>query len=479
MEDFIAQRKDKVKELTDKHIDPYGHRFARTGSLQYYQDNYREGEEISVAGRIMTYRGHGKTAFCDLHDQTGKLQIYIRQDKIGEQKLREFKLVDIGDILGVKGTLFKTRTGEITVVVSYFAILSKAIRPLPEKWHGLRDVEMRYRQRYLDLLSNKKARDLFVQRFKIISAIRTHLDNKGFVEVETPMMQPLPGGAAARPFITHHTALDIDLYLRIAPELYLKRLLVGGMEKIYEINRSFRNEGISRIHNPEFTMLEVYAAYEDYLYMMDLTEKIISGVASRVRGGLKVKISDTVEIDFSPPWKRLSMLESIKIHTGIDIGRAPETKYREIASQLGVETSDGIRPAKVIQEIFDTVVEEKLIQPTFITDYPLELCPLSKASPDKPGCAERFELFINGMEIANAYSELNDPEEQLRRFRDQIDNDPEGMRRIDEDFIKALEYGMPPAGGLGIGIDRLVMVLTGAASIREVILFPQLKPVDE
>lgn len=479
MEDLIAQRREKLKELRDKHIDPYGHRFARTGSLEYYLEHYRENQEVSVAGRMMTIRGHGKTAFGDLHDETGKIQFYVRQDRIGEQKLQVFKQVDIGDILGIKGTLFKTRTGEITILISDFNILSKAMRPLPEKWHGLRDVEMRYRQRYLDLLVNKEVRDLFIKRFKIISAIRAYLDNQGFVEVETPMMQQLPGGAAARPFITHHTALDIDLYLRIAPELYLKRLLVGGMEKIYEINRNFRNEGISRIHNPEFTMLEVYAAYEDYLYMMDLTEKMISDVAAGVMGGFKVKINDTIEIDFSPPWKRLSMTDAIKVHTGIDIAREPEDKYPAIARKLGVETANGIRPAVVIQEIFDTVVEGKLIQPTFITDYPLELCPLSKARPDKPDCAERFELFVNGMEVANAYSELNDPAEQYRRFQEQIDNNPEMLRRIDEDFVKALEYGMPPAGGLGIGIDRLVMLITGVASIREVILFPQLKPVNE
>lgn len=465
MEDLVKERMQKMDELRTRGINPYGQRFERTAPIKHYIEHYQEGLEASVAGRLMSYRGHGKAIFCDLHDWTGKIQIYIKEDKIGEERFNIFKYVDIGDILGIKGTLFKTHTGEITILVLDFIFLSKALRPLPEKWHGLKDVELRYRQRYLDLLVNKDVKDIFIKRSRIITAIRNFLDGHGFIEVETPMMQDLPGGAIARPFITHHTALDIDLYLRIAPELYLKRLLVGGFEKVYEINKNFRNEGISRVHNPEFTMLEVYAAYEDYLYMMELTEELITEVAKQIG------------VDIPRPWRRLSIYEAIKIYTGVDLINEPKTRYAEIAKGLGVEIKNGAKPSDIVDEIFKAGVEKKLIQPTFITDYPIELCPLSKAKPQDPGSAERFELFINGMEIANAYSELNDPIEQRRRFQEQLAEDPTGIRRLDEDFLRALEYGMPPAGGLGIGIDRLVMVLCGVDNVREVILFPQLRPV--
>lgn len=477
MEDIFLQRKQKLEGLAACNVNPYGQRYIRTGSIKYYIEDYREGLEVSVSGRIMMYRGHGKAVFCDLVDWSGKIQIYAREDKLGNEKFKIFKHIDIGDIIGVKGTLFKTHTGEITVVVIDFVFLSKSLRTLPEKWHGLKDVELRYRQRYLDLLSNKEAKEIFIKRFKIISSMRRFLDELGFIEVETPMMQQLPGGAAARPFVTHHTALDIDLYLRIAPELYLKRLLVGGFEKIYEINRNFRNEGISRVHNPEFTMIEVYAAFEDYIYMMELTERMIGKIAEQILGGLKIKNENGAEIDLTPPWKRISILESIKLHTGIDMQNDNKEKYRNIAEKLGIEIESGATPAKIIDEIFKEVVEKKLIQPTFITDYPISLCPLSKAKSDAPLYAERFELFINGMEIANAYSELNDPIEQRKRFIEQLSDDPTGAKRIDEDFVEALEHGMPPAGGLGIGIDRLVMIFCGVDSIREVILFPQLKPL--
>lgn len=479
MDDLILQRKNKLEELAARNIEPYGRKFVSTGAVKQYIDNYKEGEEVSVRGRLMTYRGHGKAVFCDLHDFTGKIQIYIREDKVGKERFGEFKCIDIGDIIGVKGGLFKTHTGEITVFVSDFTILSKALRPLPEKWHGLKDVEIRYRQRYLDLISNKEAREIFVKRIKIISGIRNFLDNHGFLEVETPMMQNLPGGAAAKPFITHHTALGVDLYLRIAPELYLKRLLVGGFEKVYEINRNFRNEGISRVHNPEFTMLEVYAAYEDCAYMMDLTQKLITDIIQRLNGGMKIKIGEGPDIDFVPPWRKMTVFEAVKEYAGVDLSAEPKENYSAIAKKLGVAIEKDARPMEILDEIFKVHVEKKLVQPTFITDYPIEMCPLAKARKDMPQFAERFELFINCMEVANAYSELNDPTEQHKRFVAQLRAEHASVRNVDEDYVHALEYGMPPAGGLGIGIDRLVMVLSGVDSIREVILFPQLKPVVE
>lgn len=476
MDDLIQQRKAKLQELKDRNIDPYGMKFVSSGQIKQYVENYKEGEEVSVRGRLITYRGHGKAIFCDIRDFSDKIQIYVREDKLGKDKFIIFKCIDIGDIIGVKGTIFKTHTGEITIIVFDFVVLSKALRPLPEKWHGLKDIEIRYRHRYLDLLSNKQARDIFVKRTKIISGIRNYLDNGGFLEVETPMMQQLPGGAAAKPFVTHHTALGIDLYLRIAPELYLKRLLVGGFEKVYEINRNFRNEGISRVHNPEFTMLEVYAAYENCEYMMDLTEKMITDIAKEVNGGLKIIINEGTEIDLSLPWKKQTIFGSIKEYAGVDLADEPVENYSAIAKKLNVNIEKNTKPIDILDEIFKEYVEKKLIQPIFITHYPIEMCPLAKARTDDPKFADRFELFINGMEIANAYSELNDPAEQHKRFVEQLGTGHASSRNIDEDYVYALEHGMPPAGGLGIGIDRLVMLLTGVDSIREVILFPQLKP---
>jgi len=476
MEDFIELRKQKLQALKDKNIDPYGGKFVRTGNIKQYVDNFSENTEVSVAGRLMTYRGHGKAVFCDIHDFTGKIQIYVRKDKIGDEQFEVFKCVDIGDILGVKGAIFKTHTGEITILVTEFTVLSKALRTLPEKWHGLQDIETRYRQRYLDLISNKEVRDIFVKRAKIISTMRRLLDGDGFVEVETPMMQSLPGGANAKPFITHHSALDIDLYLRIAPELFLKRLLVGGFERVYEINRNFRNEGISRVHNPEFTMLEVYAAFENCEYMMNLTEHLITTIAKEVTGEMKVRHEGDVEVDFSTPWKRETFYGIIKSHAGVDLSNEPKENYPAIAKKLNVHLEKDFSAMDILDEIFKNHVEKKLIQPTFVTDYPLEMCPLAKAKKGVTGIADRFELFINGMEIANAYSELNDPAEQHKRFVEQLSNDHTGAKTVDEDYVHALEHGMPPAGGLGIGIDRLVMMLTGKDSIREVILFPQLRP---
>lgn len=477
MRDLAEQRKKKMETLQAKGINPFGDKFSVTGAIKEYVDDFQEEKDVAVAGRVMTYREHGKSIFCDLRDFTGKIQLYIRKDKVGDENFDIFKNVDIGDLLGVSGKLFKTRTGEATVYVEKYKYLGKALKPLPEKWHGLKDVELRYRQRYLDLLSNLDVREVFVKRSQIITAIRNSLNEDGFIEVETPMMQSIPGGAVAKPFITHHASLGIDLYLRIAPELYLKRLLVGGFEKVYEINRNFRNEGISRSHNPEFTMLEVYAAYQDCLYMMDLTEDIITNIAKEIIGNLEIKQDSGIVINLTSPWKRISMLDAIKEYTGVDLVKEEKENYSRIAKDLSVEIESGMGPAQIIDEIFKAKVEAKLIQPTFITDYPIELCPLSKPRKDSPAFAERFELYINGTELANAYSELNDPIEQRKRFEEQIANDPTGNRVLDDDFLNALEHGMPAAGGLGIGIDRLVMILTGKESIREVILFPQMRPI--
>jgi len=478
MEDIIEQRRQKVQKLLEVGVYPYGRKFVTTGSISYYLEHFQENQSVSIAGRITAYRGHGKVVFADLQDFTGKIQVYARKDSIGEKKFSLFKLLDVGDIIGVNGKLFKTHTQELTIVLEDFQYLSKSLRPLPEKWHGLKDIELRYRQRYLDLLVNKSVRDVFIKRSKIISKLREFLNTRGFLEVETPMMQSVPGGAAARPFITHHTALNTDLYLRIAPELYLKRLLVGGFEKIYEMNRNFRNEGISKIHNPEFTMLEVYAIYEDYEYMMDLAEQLITVIARDVLGGLKIQQKNGTIIDLRPPWKRRSMYGIIFDYTGVDLGKANPKEFRKIAGDMGIQLDDKAAPETIIDKIFKEKVEKKLTQPIFVTDYPINLCPLSKSKKDDPSYAERFELFIAGYELANAYSELNDPDEQRRRFSRQLADVSEGARRLDEDFITALEYAMPPAGGLGIGIDRLVMLITGMDSIRDVILFPQLRPVE-
>jgi lysyl-tRNA synthetase class 2 len=466
--DFILERKERLKKIVDKGIEPYGRKFERTGTMKEYSDQYEEGKVVTVAGRVMAWRGHGKTVFADLRDRTGKLQLYARKDELGDANFELFQCIDIGDVIGVTGKLVKTKTGEVTVHLEKFTILSKAVMPLPEKWHGLKDVETRYRQRYLDLISNEDVRKVFMTRTKIVSLIRKFLDEKGYLEVETPMMQAMAGGAVAKPFKTHHEALSTDLYLRIAPELFLKRLIVGGLEKVYELNRNFRNEGISRRHNPEFTMLEVYAAYEDYGTMMNLTEELVAYVCNTLGIDLKTGVPG---IDLTPPWRRVSIYDALKEHTGIDFKACHNVK--ELAAKLGVECDNSAKDHDVVNEIFEGCVEKKLVNPTFITDYPIILCPLAKAKKEDPDAAERFELFVNGQEIANAYSELNDPAVQLENFRKQV----EGTGKdIDEDYVRALEHGMPPAGGLGIGIDRLVMLLTAQESIRDVILFPQLKP---
>jgi lysyl-tRNA synthetase class 2 len=440
--------------------------------------SYIEGKSVSLAGRVIAIRVHGKTAFLDIWDFTGKIQIYIKKEKIGENQFRIYELLDIGDIIGVSGSLFKTKTGEVTVFAENISILTKALLPLPEKWHGLQDIDIRYRKRYLDIISNQNVRETFFLRTKIIRKIRTYLDEKGFIEVETPMMHPVPGGATAKPFVTHHNALDIDLYLRIAPELYLKRLLVAGMDKIYEINRNFRNEGISTVHNPEFTMMEIYHSYADYNDMMTLTEDLISNLVTEnllLEKSLPqkriLKYGET-EIDFTRPWKKKAYTELLKEQLDLEI--SDFEKAKDIAKKGQIE-AQGKTHIEVVNDIFEKYVEPTLISPTFVVDYPYELCPLAKKKESDSRVCERFELFIAGMEIANAFSELNDPIEQRQRFENQLKKREDGMVKIDEDFIEALEYGMPPAGGLGIGIDRLVMVLTNNKSIREVILFPTLR----
>jgi len=486
--ELIQQRIKKLKDLQNIGINPYYSSFKVTHSTREIHEKYGNlsAEELSqqeykcaVAGRIMALRSFGKATFAHIQDQQGRLQIYIKRDVVGPEVYSLLKKIDIGDILGVEGILFRTRTGELTVEVTGFTILAKSLRPLPEKWHGLTDKEIRYRQRYLDLIVNQKVREVFVTRSKIIKYIREFLDSHGFLEVETPMMHPIPGGATARPFKTFHNALGIELYLRIAPELYLKRLIVGGFERVYEINRNFRNEGISAVHNPEFTMLEFYMAYADYNTLMDFTEELIPWVAKKALGTTKINIRGH-EIDLSPPWKRLSLKDAVLKFTGIDESilkdrdRALEWARRE---EIPLTGNEGL--AKIILEIFEKKVEKYLIEPIFIIDYPTDVSPLARRKLSDPDLTERFELYIGGLEIANAFSELTDPADQRERFlkqeRERAEGDEEA-HKMDEDFIRALEYGMPPTAGEGIGIDRLVMVLTGQNSIRDVILFPQMRP---
>ena len=474
-------RLEKLAQLRECNVEPYGEKFARTnlaGEITANYDAFPE-KEVAVAGRLMARRMHGKSTFADLQDLSGRIQIYLRQSDLGEDAYNLFGKMDLGDILGVTGKVFKTRMGEVTVAAQKFVLLAKSLRVWPEKWHGLKDVELRYRRRYLDLVMNPGVKETFLIRSKIIHAIRNFLERKGFLEVETPMMHTVAGGAAARPFITHHNALDLDLYLRIAPELYLKRLLVGGLEKVYEINRNFRNEGISTKHNPEFTMLELYQAYADYHDMMNLTEEMIFTAAREVLGGAQAVYGEEV-IDLTPPYRRTTMIEAVRQYTGLDFGAlGNDREAARAAAELGLEAAPGETWGALLSRVFEEKVEEKLIQPTFVFDYPIEVSPLAKRKKDQPQLTYRFELFISGREIANAFSELNDPVDQRNRFQEQAEKRLKGdeeAHMMDEDFLTALEYGMPPAGGLGVGIDRLVMLLTNSPSIRDVILFPLLRP---
>jgi len=481
----VQIRRNKIASLREKNFNPFVNKYEvkdKTVNLLKTAEQLIEKEEkVKTAGRIMSIRIMGKSVFFHIKDGTGSIQAYIKKDIIGDEKFEFFKDLDIGDIIGVEGKLFKTKTGEITIICENFQLLTKSIRPLPEKWHGLKDIEKRYRQRYVDLIVNDDVKNVFFTRTKIVNVIRNYLNELGYIEVETPMMQPIYGGAVARPFVTYHNTLDLNLYLRIAPELYLKRLTVGGMEKVYEINRNFRNEGISTKHNPEFTMLELYTAYFNYFDTMKLVENLLKHTCKMIKGDYKFTYQE-MEVDFNDEWAKLSILEAIEKYLNvkidykeaINIVREKVSKFLEAPKEMTVD--------ELILHLFEEKVEEKLIQPTFIYDYPKSLCPLSKAKENEPHIAERFELFVANIEMANAYTELNDPEDQYQRFKEQSEKKIEGgvqAQMIDEDYIKALEYGMPPASGLGIGIDRLVMLLTDSPSIRDVILFPLLRPEEK
>ncbi|MEN2766694.1 lysine--tRNA ligase [Ornithinibacillus xuwenensis] len=487
LNEHMRVRREKLDTYREKGLDPFGGKFERTNIAkelleQFEQFSKEELEEkaqrVTLAGRMMTKRGKGKAGFAHIQDLSGQIQLYVRKDAIGEEAYEVFNSTDLGDIVGVTGVMFKTNVGELSIKVTEFQLLSKSLRPLPEKYHGLKDVEQRYRQRYLDLITNMESRETFVTRSKIIRAMRNYLDAQGFLEVETPMMHSIPGGASARPFITHHNALDIPLYMRIAIELHLKRLIVGGLEKVYEIGRVFRNEGVSTRHNPEFTMIELYEAYADYHDIMALTENMVAHIAEEVLGTTTVTYGE-YEVDLKPNWKRLHMVDAVKEHTGVDFWEhMSDERARELAKEHGVDVKENMTFGHVVNEFFEQKVEEKLIQPTFIFGHPVEISPLAKKNPEDERFTDRFELFIVAREHANAFSELNDPIDQRERFEAQVKERAEGndeAHLMDEDFLEALEYGMPPTGGLGIGIDRLVMLLTNAPSIRDVLLFPQMR----
>lgn len=481
LNDQMLVRREKLAQYEEDNIYPFGQRFVVQHKALQIKDEFCDfdGQPVVIAGRLMTIRSHGKTAFANLRDLSGDIQVYFRKDVMGEEDYKYVKMLDMGDIVGIEGHVFKTQKGEITVKVNKLTLLSKSLRPLPEKWHGLKDTELRYRQRYVDLIVNPSVRDTFVKRTKIVAKIREYLNSKQFMEVETPMMHAIPGGAAARPFITHHNALDIDIYMRISPELYLKRLIVGGLERVYEINRSFRNEGVSIRHNPEFTMMESYQAYGNFEDAIALTEGVVSYCAQEVLGTTKINYQG-MDIDLTPPWNRITMQEGIKQYTGEDFD-AIETlsEARAIADRLNVEYGEADGIGKIMNLCFEEYVEENLMQPTVVYGHPVEISPLAKQNREKPLTTERFEIFIYGRELANGYSELNDPIDQKQRFENQLKEREAGddeAHRMDEDFVTALEYGLPPTAGLGIGIDRLVMFLTDSASIRDVLLFPLMKP---
>ena len=477
--EIIQQRKDKAELLKQAGVLVFDKSYPGRLDIGQIIANFQEGKKVHVCGRLMAKRGHGKVIFADLRDSTGKIQLYIKADNLSPERFKLLDNIEVADFIGVAGELFKTHTGELTVKVLEFIVLSKALRPLPEKWHGLKDVEARYRQRYLDLVSNEEVKKVFVLRSQIIRSVRNYLENKGFLEVETPMMHPIAGGAAGRPFKTHHNEYDTDLFLRIAPELYLKRLLVGGLERVFEINRSFRNEGVSVKHNPEFTMLEVYAAYTNFESMMHLCESLVVSVAQEVFGTLQFTYQGKA-VDFTPPWKRVSFAELVKEKFGIQPQDPQDVMLEKLQAAGFAKDKDKLSRTQINKVIEETLEADLSINPTFVTDYFTVLCPLAKTRPDNPLISERFELFIAGMEVGNAYSELNDPAEQRQRFEEEVKDPGEsGPKSVDEDYVLALEHGMPPAGGLGVGIDRLVMLLTDQASIREVILFPLLRNIIE
>ncbi|MFS0881676.1 lysine--tRNA ligase [Metabacillus niabensis] len=487
LNDQLRVRREKLQNLQEKGLDPFGQRFERTHQTQDIIDLYdgqtkEELDEkeipVTIAGRIMTKRGKGKAGFAHIQDLSGQIQIYVRKDAIGDEAYEIFNSADLGDIIGVTGNVFKTKVGELSIKVEKFELLTKALRPLPDKFHGLKDIEQRYRQRYVDLIMNPNSKKTFIFRSKIIQAMRRYLDDHGYLEVETPTMHSIPGGASARPFITHHNALDMPLYMRIAIELHLKRLIVGGLEKVYEIGRVFRNEGVSTRHNPEFTMIELYEAYADYQDIMELTENLIAHIAKEVLGTTTIQYGE-YEVNLEPKWTRLHMVDAIKEYTGADFWKEMSVEEaRALAKEHNVEIGEHMLYGHIVNEFFEQKVEEKLIQPTFIYGHPVEISPLAKKNADDPRFTDRFELFIVAREHANAFTELNDPIDQKERFEAQLKEREQGndeAHMMDEDFIEALEYGMPPTGGLGIGIDRLVMLLTNAPSIRDVLLFPQMR----
>lgn len=482
---LLQIRRDKLAKLKAEGKDPFEiTKFNRTHTSKQIVENYDEleGKDVTVAGRIMGKRIMGKASFCHIQDGDGRIQSYVSINELGEESYKQFKEDDIGDIIGITGFVFKTRTGEVSIHAKEVTLLSKSLRPLPEKYHGLKDTDLRYRQRYVDLIVNPEVKDTFLKRIQILREVKNILNEKGYLEVETPILNTIAGGATARPFITHHNTLDMDMYLRIANELYLKRLIVGGFDKVYEMGRMFRNEGMDIKHNPEFTNIELYSAYEDYNDMMDITEEIISKVALKVLGTTKITYQGT-EIDLTPSWKRISMIDSIKEVTGVDFNKIEtDEEALKAAKELNVELDElKLTRGEIISQIFEAKVEETLIQPTFIYDYPVEVSPLTKRKPSDPRLTERFEVFIGAREYGNAYSELNDPIDQYERFKKQVEAREAGdeeANMMDSDFINALEYGMPPTGGLGIGIDRLVMLLTDSASIRDVLLFPTMKPLN-
>ncbi len=477
-----AGRLEKLRALQAAGNNPFTEvRYDKTHLADQIAANFDtlENSEVAVAGRMVSRRIMGKASFANLLDGSGNVQFYIRRDDVGEEAYAAFKTYDIGDILGVQGTVFKTHTGEISIHASSIKLLSKSLLPLPEKYHGLKDMDLRYRQRYVDLIANPEVKRTFIARSKIVSGIREYLDKAGFIEVETPILNTIAGGASARPFVTHHNTLDIDMYMRIAPELYLKRCIVGGFEKVYEMGRQFRNEGMDIKHNPEFTTMELYWAYVDYNAMMDITEKLIKHSAMKAIGTLEIEYQGKA-ISLDGSWKRLPMAQAVKEYSGIDfIGKTTEEVYAQCAAK-GIKLEPNLSWGKAMAELFDEFVEDNLIQPTFIIDYPVEISPLAKRKPSDPTLTERFEVFINGWEFGNAFSELNDPVDQRERFMAQAKERAGGddeAQMTDDDFVNALEYGMPPTGGLGIGIDRLVMLLTDSASIRDVLLFPTMKPI--
>lgn len=482
---ILKVRRDKLKELQAAGENPFNKTtYNQELHTTDIAENFEAWEEktVSLAGRLMSKRVMGKASFFDLRDKCGRIQLYVTRDELGEDEYKKFKRLDIGDIVGVVGSVFKTHMGEVSVKVNSYTLLSKSLLPLPEKFHGLKDQDLRYRQRYVDLIVNPEVKRAFEIRSRVITEIRNYLDERGFMEVDTPILNTIPGGAAARPFITHHNSLDLDMYMRIAPELYLKRLIVGGLERVYEMGRQFRNEGMDVKHNPEFTTMEVYQAYTDYEGMMNLTEDLISTVAEKVLGTTTVTYQGE-EVDLSRGWARMTMIESIKKYAGVDFAETKsDEEAAEMAKSVGVEPEKDMARGEIISLVFEEKVEENLVQPTFIYEYPVEVSPLAKRYKDNPAFTERFEIFITRREFGNAFSELNDPIDQRERFLKQVEKREKGddeANMMDEDFVTALEYGMPPTGGLGIGIDRLVMLLTDSPSIRDVLLFPTMKPLDK